>query len=116
MLQRRCRHLQYHRDQRQFQRKFHRTTVGWLAKLKAYKSVHGNCNVPRGWAEDPGLGQWVADQRRFADWPKARKGCARNFMSDAGREGRLAKLEAYKQRHGDCNVPARWAEDPRLGS
>jgi hypothetical protein len=30
-------------------------------------------------------------------------------------EGWLAKLEAYKQRHGDCNVPAAWAGDPRLG-
>ena len=35
---------------------------------------------------------------------------------DAGWEAQLAKLEAYKQKYGDCNVPARWAEDPKLGS
>ena len=29
--------------------------------------------------------------------------------------GWLAKLEAYKRSHGDCNVPVTWAKDPRLG-
>ena len=38
--------------------------VGWLAKLKAYKSTHGDCNVPLHWAEEPELGRWVADQQR----------------------------------------------------
>jgi hypothetical protein len=28
---------------------------------------------------------------------------------------RLAKLKEYKRAHGDCNVPQRWAADPRLG-
>jgi hypothetical protein len=30
-------------------------------------------------------------------------------------EAQLAKLEQYKHMHGDCDVPQRWAEDPRLG-
>ena len=34
----------------------------------------------------------------------------------AGCETQLVKLRNYKRRHGDCNVPARWAEDPRLGN
>jgi hypothetical protein len=34
---------------------------------------------------------------------------------DAGWEVQLAKLKAYRQRHGDCIVPNRWAEDPQLG-
>ena len=34
---------------------------------------------------------------------------------DAGWEVQLAKLKAYKRKHGDCAVPNRWAEDPRLG-
>ena len=41
--------------------------AGWevqLAKLKAYKRSHGDCNVPRNWAEDPTLGIWVKDQRQ----------------------------------------------------
>jgi hypothetical protein len=40
--------------------------MGWevqLAKLKAYKLKHGNCNVPKKWAEDPRLATWVSNQR-----------------------------------------------------
>ena len=39
---------------------------GWgaqLARLAAYKAAHGDCNVPRSWAEDPQLGRWVSKQR-----------------------------------------------------
>jgi hypothetical protein len=35
-----------------------------LARLAAYKAVHGDCNVRKGWAEDPRLGSWVIDQRK----------------------------------------------------
>jgi hypothetical protein len=35
-----------------------------LARLAAYKAVHGDCNVPQRWAEDPRLGIWVTDQQR----------------------------------------------------
>jgi hypothetical protein len=35
---------------------------------------------------------------------------------DAGWEARLAKLEAYKRRHGDFNVPQGWAENLRLAT
>ena len=31
-------------------------------------------------------------------------------------EAQLARLAAYKAARGDCNVPNRWAEDPRLGT
>ena len=29
-------------------------------------------------------------------------------------EAQLAKLEAYRRRHDDCNVPVGWGEDPGL--
>ena len=32
-----------------------------------------------------------------------------------GWEAQLAKLAAYKRKHGDCSVPNCWAEDPKLG-
>ena len=32
-------------------------------QLVAYKAEHGNCNVPKCWAEDPKLGEWVSTQR-----------------------------------------------------
>ena len=34
-----------------------------VARLAAYKEAHGDCSVPKGWAEDPRLGNWVNDQR-----------------------------------------------------
>ena len=44
-----------------------RSDAAWesqLAKLKAYKRRHGDCIVPRGWAEDSPLGRWVDRQRK----------------------------------------------------
>ena len=94
--------------------------------------------MPRGWAEDPRLGTWVNTQRkckRKVDRGEPSPGmtvarAARlealgfvwvaappsRIMHDAAWEVQLARLAAYKAEHGDCNVPARWAEDPRLGS
>jgi hypothetical protein len=34
-----------------------------LARLAAYKTEHGDCNVPEGWADDPPLSIWVNNQR-----------------------------------------------------
>jgi hypothetical protein len=108
----------------------------WLALLAAYKSTHGDCNVPQGWAEDPSRGRWVDKQR-----PNTRKmdrGEPGNGMTaeraarltalgfawegikaprnEVEWEAQLARLAAYKAAHDDCNVPKRWAEDPRLGN
>jgi len=32
-------------------------------RLVNYKRIHGNCNVPSEWKEDPQLGSWVVKQR-----------------------------------------------------
>ena len=114
--------------------------AGWeaqSAKLKAYKRKHGDCNVPQAWAEDPPFGRWVGTQRKFKraldrgepslgmTAARAAKLDALGFAwelsakyrkrDDAGWEGWLAKLKAYKQQHGDCNVPQGWTEDKPLG-
>jgi hypothetical protein len=43
--------------------------AGWwdakLARLAAYKALHGDCSVPMCWAEDPWLGNWVHNQRQL---------------------------------------------------
>jgi hypothetical protein len=117
---------------------------GWepqLARLVAYKAVHGDCNVPEGWAKDPQLGTWADTQRvgkRKLDrgepsrgmtaeraailealgfaWAPGPKPVGAALPDEGAWEAQLARLAAYKAEHGDCNVPARWAEDPRLGS
>jgi hypothetical protein len=116
-----------------------------LARLAAYKVAHGDCNVPSRWVEDPGLGNWVSNQRANkkalarGDSSNGRMTAARaaklealgfawglsaavlsKRMSkvnrdDAGWEGWLAKLKQYKAEHGHCDVPAKWVEDPQLG-
>ena len=34
-------------------------------RLVRYKMVHGDCDVPSGWKEDPQLGSWVVRQRHL---------------------------------------------------
>jgi hypothetical protein len=112
--------------------------AGWevhLARLAAYKAAHGDCNVPRGWAEDPRLGTWVNKQRALKrklgrgepSWGMTAERAARltalglawegtkAHPNEAEWEAQLARLAAYKAAHGDCNVPWGWPEDPRLG-
>jgi hypothetical protein len=100
-----------------------------LARLAAYKAAHGDCSVPKGWAEDRPLGAWVMNQRvgkRKLDRgvpshgmraERAARLTALGFVWDqheAEREAQLARLVAYQAAHGHCNVPRHWAEDPRL--
>jgi hypothetical protein len=102
-----------------------------LARLAAYKAEHGDCNVPRRRAEDRSLGAWVDNQRQRKKkldcgepgdgmtTERAARLEALGFAwggtkASAEWEAQLARLAAYKARHGDCNVPQRWAEDPRL--
>jgi hypothetical protein len=108
-----------------------------LARLAAYKAAHGDCNVPTGWAEDSRLAIWVKMQRKrkkkldrgeLSEGMTAERAArlmALGLVWDLGQTGdipleakweaQLARLAAYKAEHGDCNVPQRWAEDPRLG-
>jgi hypothetical protein len=112
-----------------------------LARLAAYKWQHGDCNVPQGWAEDPRLGRWVRTQRSFKKqldrgvtglgmtvawaarlealgfaWAPVPKAGGAAVPNEGAWEAQLVRLVAYKQAHGDCNVPKYWAEDPPLGN
>ena len=69
-----------------------RWDAGWaaqLAKLTEYKRKHGDCNVPRDWAEDPRLGTWVNTQR------KGKKMLDRGEPGNGLTPDRIAKLEAH---------------------
>ena len=108
-----------------------------LARLAIYKAEHGDCSVPWGWAEDPGLSTWVNKQRkrkRRLDRGEPSEGmtaarAARltavglvwdppntgGIPKEAEWEAQLARLAAYNAAYGDCIVPRCWAEDPKLG-
>jgi hypothetical protein len=109
-----------------------------LARLVDYKAGHGDCKVPQDWAEDPSLASWVTNQRANQwkldrDEPSEGMTHARwaqlttlgfdweDLVGEPGHqytvewEAQLARLAAYKAKHGDCNIPQSWAEDPKLG-
>ena len=90
-------------------------------RLKAYRQQHGDCLVPRHYADDPELGFWVSNQRQY------------RVRLDSSQQGRLEsigfvwmprqkrwndmfeRLAAYRQQHGDCLVPLKYPDDPELG-
>jgi hypothetical protein len=98
--------------------------------------AHGDCNVPQGWSKDPRLANWVSTQRkhkRKLDRGEPSKGMAteraarltalglvweppKGNTNQTEWEAQLAQLAAYKTAYGNCNVPNRWAEDPRLAN
>jgi hypothetical protein len=99
----------------------------WLKQfeeLEGYKKKHGDCNVPHSYKENPSLGAWVNNQR--ANWkngkldPKQKKLLAdRGFVFDpvAGAwQKQVEELKKYKKRHGDCNVPKKYKENPFLAT
>jgi len=96
--------------------------------LLEFKAEHGHCRVPRDYDRDPQLYFWLSQQRS-----KARKG-----RLDDGRlrlleelgvevgaarpvgvepwETRYAQLVEFKSKNGHCYIPARWQENPTLGT
>ncbi|KAL9189803.1 hypothetical protein ACHAXT_009478 [Thalassiosira profunda] len=97
-------------------------------QLKAYRAYHGHCNVPQRYGNDPQLGRWVKKQRYLYkkgklsvertqllddiefEWNAERDRDISRFSSDDELWGeRLEQLRAYKEEHGDCNVPKRYA-------
>lgn len=35
----------------------------WIQKLTSYREEHGDCRVPKAWAPDPSLANWVRNKR-----------------------------------------------------
>ncbi|MBT8460602.1 MAG: Helicase associated domain protein [Boseongicola sp.] len=92
------------------------------AELVRYKELHGDCNVPDKWPENAQLSTWVRTQRANRDKlsaEKVRRLSALGYDRDPRStlwERMYAQLVRYKEAHGDCNVPAQWPENKRLGS
>ena len=98
--------------------------VAWESMFRAladYRKIHGDCNVPIGWPEDPSFARWchgqrAAYRRKSLSPDRIKKLDDLGFVWDylaAAWEEMFAELLAYKQTHGDCNVP--FKRDPLLG-
>lgn len=106
----------------------------WQARfqqLKQYQEQHGHCMVPHGYTQDPSLYEWVHRQRvQHASVVKSGKepdqkikeridllktiGFSFTKQDDVWKE-RLNELRAYKEQHGNCEVPTHFPENPVLG-
>eukprot|EP00956_Cyclotella_meneghiniana_P036683 scaffold129003_cov20-Cyclotella_meneghiniana.AAC.1 len=94
-----------------------------LNELKQFKSVHGHCNVPLRYDQNPALGKWVIQLR---DKKKKDTLCEErvnklntlNFTWNPHSELWDTQYEAlleFKSKYGDCNVPQNFVQDPSLG-
>ena len=94
-------------------------------KLEQYKTQHGHCLVPRDYEHDLELGRWVRQQRSRRAltsqqtlqldslgfvWKVPHKKKAQVSFEDM-----LQRLHAFKNRYGDCMVPAIYPDDLQLG-
>jgi len=101
-------------------------------ELLEYKKIHGDCLVPQRYPQNPQLGVWVNKQRAeyklFKEGKKSSMTKERiqaleavGFIWAKRRKGqptwdlKFDELTDYRQEHGDCLVPTKYAENPALG-
>ncbi|CAB9517672.1 helicase [Seminavis robusta] len=98
-------------------------------ELLEYKRKTGTCIVPRGFAENPRLASWVAEQRK--QYKLMRDGRQSSITArrvellnqvdfawnaqEAAWEKHMVDLKTFKQRHGHCSVPLNDPQFPKLG-
>ncbi|GFH58467.1 hypothetical protein CTEN210_14943 [Chaetoceros tenuissimus] len=99
-----------------------------LEQLKFYKSKHGDCNVPKIYAENLPLDNWVHTQRKqYRKLNISEEHIKKlNAIGFSWKAPPLPKpkddfwctkfeaLKLYKSKHGDCNVPAAYKENQPL--
>eukprot|EP00934_Nitzschia_sp_Nitz4_P001452 Nitzschia sp. Nitz4//scaffold30_size153850//140426//142228//NITZ4_002800-RA/size153850-augustus-gene-0.77-mRNA-1//-1//CDS//3329547330//1452//frame0 len=113
-------------------------------QLQDFKKEHGHCLVPHGYRKDPSFAEWIHRQRTSYNFMlKDTLGSSSNKSpaSAASKSNglleyrfeqlkqlgfnftvhsdkwmdHLENLKEYKKRHGDCQVPTHYTENPRLG-
>src|SRR2546425_760619 len=95
-----------------------------FAELVRFKQKTGHCNVPYSYPDIPELGVWVRTQRINRRRGNLSEGRLRRLeeigfvwdpIGDFAEE-RFVELVQFKAKTGHCNVPRRWAENPRLAT
>lgn len=104
-----------------------RQTVDWddmFRALEAYKKEYGDCHVPANWKKNPQLGRWVAMQRYRHKIGELQK----YYVTRLDQVGFVwapadkvwcemyERLQKYKRKHGDCDVPSSYPADPNLAN
>jgi hypothetical protein len=100
-----------------------------LEELNEYKQIHGDCIVPRGYAENPRLASWVAEQRKqyklMQDGKQSSITPERVLMlkelgfawnaQEAAWDRHMKDLKQFREENGHCHVPLNNSEYPKLG-
>ena len=93
-------------------------------ELLQYKSTHGDCEVPKGYSENPSLALWVKTQRKAYKKQQLSPDKIK-LLEDIGFDWVPLKsqwhkaydeLVQYKLAHGNCLVPYGYTENPTLAS
>eukprot|EP00978_Attheya_sp_CCMP212_P048868 scaffold586586_cov114-Attheya_sp.AAC.1 len=93
-------------------------------KFRAFKETHGHhCQIPVNYKDDPALGKWARNQRASErtgrlDETRFERLDALCFEWDpcGSHWNKMhAKLRAYYDKHGHCQIPISYPEDPVLG-
>ena len=107
-----------------------------LAAVAAFRAVHGHCDIPLNYSENAKLGRFVNSMRtkrnrgllsaeRIASldalgfvWkaPRRAKIALGEHEVSAPWKIRFEELMAYKAEYGDCDVPAKWANNEGLAN
>ncbi len=92
--------------------------------LAKYQRLHGDCNVPYGWPENPVLAKWVkglraAQRRGDMDAERARRLDSIGFNWDRGGESRwdemFGELADFQRVHGHCRISTLSDDNRALG-
>ena len=93
-------------------------------QLLDYRNIHGDCEVPSRWKENPQLANWVSNQRTRKKQNLLSQeehsslnqlGFSWELRERGTWEDRFEEVVAYRNLHGDCNIPTTYPENPKLG-
>jgi hypothetical protein len=91
-------------------------------ELLIYKETHGDCNVQQKQSEHASLARWVARQRQDYKQNKLAPDRVKRLQTlgfvwaarEAYWENMFRELLKFREKHGHCNVPRGYPENPQL--
>ena len=100
---------------------------GKFNELISFEKIHGHCDVPNNYPENPSLGVWVEAQRRRCRQKKMAKdrinrleniGFSWNPKDELSLlwQQKFEELRQFSVIHGHCNVSQNYVQNPWLGT
>lgn len=104
-----------------------RQSLNWddmYRALEVFLKETGHCNVCANWTKNPQLGRWVAMQRYRRKIGELSARCVDRLdklqfvwsPTDVVWNEMFQRLMAFRKKHGTCDVPSQWPEDPHLAN